>query len=321
MNVRVSIDRPASSLIYNAGQEFTGWLAYEASADQKPEFTIDGVPVNVTCYRREDVERILSRKRVVGWTFHLDPLRTFGQKQRTLELKVRLGDQWIHTRHFFKSKNLMAADCASSLFFMHIPKTAGTALRQFVDFAFSAYPSLFVYGDPPGLSLTQVLGPFREFAMTRELIFGHYDFGFARELYGSNPKVVTILRDPQELVRSYLDFVPEPAPQFVDNPLTRHICGLSYVEPFGLISAAHLEMALRTIDRHFYILQQDRLQEFADHFSQLFGLPHFAVPRINTADRNTRIEGVKLPVDLRYDMQLYEACRNRSVNFLEFLNA
>jgi len=260
-------------------------------------------------------------KHLFGWTFYLGPASTFGQPRRTLELKMRLGDQWSCTRHFLKSKNLMPAERASPLFFMHIPKTAGTALRQFVDFAFDGFPSLNVYGHPHGISAPQATGPMREFTFTRELIFGHYDFDFARRLGGHNPKVVTIFRDPRELVRSYQDFVAEPVPQFLDNPLTRHVCGFSYTEPFGLISAAHLEMALRNVDHHFYILQQDRLQQYADHLSQVFGLPHFVVPRINDTDRSAKTDRATLPVDVRYDMQLYEACRDRPVDFIEFLNA
>ncbi len=321
MEVKFHIDRPAGSLINNISQEFTGWLSSDALADEPLEATIDGAAVEIACCRREDVEQRLPGKRVIGWAFHLDPARTFGQTRRTLELKLRLGDRWSSVRHYFKSKNLMPANRASPLFFMHIPKTAGTALRQFVDVAFSEYPSLLAYGDAPGVDLVRILGPLREFAQTRELFFGHYDLNFALELYEHDPKIVTIFRDPRELTRSYLEFAADPAPQLLDNPLTRHVCGLSYAEPFGLVSQEHLETALGRIHRHVYILQQDRLQEYADHVCQLFGLPHFAIPRINAADAKARSIRTDLPVDIRYDMQLYAACRDRPVDFLDFLNA
>ena len=322
MKVHIAFNRPASFLIHNLGQEICGWITAPRHAQGLClQFAIDGEPIRAECYRREDVERVHPGQYVIGWTLWLDPAKTFAQPRRTVALTINLGNEWTYTRHFYKSRTLMPEGRDTPLYVMHIPKTAGTALRTYFDFAFSEFPSLFVYGHPPGIPLDLIATSHKRFTQTRDLIFGHFDFGLVRLLSDGHPKVVAIFREPQELVRSYLAFATQPVAQFLDNPLVRHVCGLSYEEPFGLISAKHLDMALRFIERHFYIVQQNNLQGFVDEVSNIFGLERFAVPRINVSASPSAQTQPTIPVDIRFDTQLYEACRQRSQSFLEFLNA
>lgn len=317
----IHFDRPASFLVQNLNQEITGWLAIPPDAAAFiPQFAIDGEVVVPDLYQRADVERRLREHHVIGWTLRLDPVRTFRQERRTFEFSVRLGEAWFYSKRYFKSRSLMSAGNDSPLYFMHIPKTAGTALRQFTDFAFSEFPAMFIYEHAPGIAPEHVMGSHRSFAKTRELFFGHFDFGFPLRLDDSKPKIITIFRKPEELVRSYLNFNAAPVVEFLDNPLVRHVCGLSYASPFGLITANHLDYALHLADRYFHVIQQGDLQQFADEVTASFGLPHFEVPRINMTAVETDIPKSALSVDLRYDTVLYERCRQRSRSFIEFLD-
>ena len=322
-NVKFHVDRPASFLLNNLSQEFTGWLAVPKSFDMSAlQFAIGGEPIDVQFCERPDVQQHRPDLLCVGWAFHLDHKVMFGQPRRTLELKVCRGDDCVYSRHFYKSKDLMPAGRNSPLFFMHIPKTGGTALRQFIDCAFGSLPSMLLYGDFPGFPLARFSDEHWQLAKTRELIFGHYDFDFVRSVTDVNPKIVIVFRKPLDLIRSYLLFNANPAPEFLDNPLVRHICGLSYTAPFGMISEHHLQMALHLVERHFYVLQQENLQQFADAVTTAFALPRFQIPQINQNPGVVTPPATALPFDVSFDQQLYDACRRYpSSDFLEFLNA
>ena len=319
MSVHVHFDRPAGPLVQNLVQEFCGWIAIPKHAkDQKLEFLIDGAPIAAQRYQRPDAERIWGGSHVEGWTFWLDQTTTFQRARRTLEFSVRVGGHPVYKRHFYKSRSLMPRDRDGALYFMHIPKTAGTALRAYVDFAFKEFASCMVYGQFPGVSVDEVTGTYRSMASSRELFYGHFDFALVQELRDNNPKIVTVFREPDELIQSYLSFHPDPVPVFLDNPLTRHVCGLSYAPPFGLIRAEHLDMALRRIES-FHIVQQPCLQQFADELSLTFGLARFILPRVNVGSRTNAPSN--LPFDISFDIKLYQACQHRWQPFLSFLDS
>jgi hypothetical protein len=322
MRVKFHLDRPASILLDNLCQEFTGWLALPQPGDLSTlRFALDGELIQVQFLERPEVQQRHPDSLVVSWSFRLDHRVMFGQPRRTLQLEVWHGGECVYSRHFYKSKDLMPAERNSPLFFMHIPKTAGTALRQFTDYAFASLPSMLLYGDFPGFPLANFGDEHWRLAKTRELIFGHYDFDFVRTLNEINPKIVTIFRNPLDLIHSYLRFEANPAPEFLDNPLVRHVCGLSYTAPFGLISEQHLQEALRLADRHFFVVQQENLQAFADSVTTAFALPDFEVPQINRNPDMQAAMPTTLPFDVSFDLQLYQACRYPTCDFLHFLNA
>ncbi len=306
----------------NLSQEFCGWIAISGHAkDQELEFAIDGTPVTAQCYRRQDVEQLWPGWYVRGWTFWLDLTPELRRARRTLEFSVRLGGQCLHKRRFYKSRSLMPEGNDGALYFMHIPKTAGTALRAYVDYAFKEFSSLLVYGHFPGINAGDIAGTYRSVARTRELFFGHFDCALPDELQDSNPKIVTVFRQPDELIRSYLRFGPDSNPIFLDNPLTRHVCGLSYAPPYGLITAKHLDLALLRIERHFHVVQQANLQQFADELSVTFGLPRFVLPRVNVNPNSDAGEPPTMPFDISFDTRLYDACRQHWRPFSSFLDA
>lgn len=320
MGFHIHVDRPTGFLIKNLQQEFTGWLASEdVLGEGTLSFIVDGEEIKPVLYPRDDVEQAFPGKHALGWTFHLDHRAIAGNKRRTLELVVRCGD-YEHRRRFYKSKELMPTGNNSPLFFMHIPKTAGTALRQFVDYAFNGFPSLAIYGDYPGIEAEIALDAYWNFTHSRELIFGHYAFDFAQTVHAQNPKVVTIFRDPEEMVRSYQSFNANPNPAFMDNPIVRHVAGVGYTLPFGAISPEHLNAALCIAERNLYVIDDRSLQAFADQVSETFAIPFFEIPRINQNNSTGNGAGGALPFDVRYDMALYKACLSKPVRFTDFLD-
>lgn len=315
----VHVDRPKGFLINNLSQEFTGWLAVDRPANPATlQITIGGVAVDAALYPRPDVEQALQGQAAVGWTFHLDRRTLMNRSQRTIELVLR-HERTVCRRHFFKSKALMTADNGSPMFFMHIPKTAGTALRQYTDFAFSDFPSLAIYGDYPGVLTSDAMRHI-EFTRSRELIFGHFGFDFTKDIAGDNPKVITVFRDPAEMIRSYLKFNASPDMEFLDNPLVRHVSGVGYAPPPGTIGPEHLDAALRIAERHLYVIANNKLQAFADQVSDAFAVPRFEIPQINTNTTASVSPNANLPFDVRYDRQLYDACLARADDFIDFVN-
>jgi len=318
--VTVHFDLPTSPLIFNLAQQFAGWIASAEPLDvAQLRFVAEGQPLVVEFRRREDVERAMPGSWVSGWSCTLD---TFALRRtaRSVNLQLLLSDRLLYSRMFLKTRHLLPGVHNAPLFFMHVPKTAGTALRHIVDYAFASFPSLLVYGDAPGVSSDEVISTYNRFVDSREILFGHFDFALAQQFGGAEPKVITVLREPKAMVRSYLEFTPEPAGQMLDNPQVRHLCGLSYQEPFGLVTRQHLELALRRSASNCYMIQQDRLQEFADLLTRSFGLPPYRVERVNETVAALPAASEPVSVDLRYDTELYATCRNVSRDFFEFLD-
>jgi hypothetical protein len=321
--ISLHFDLPRNILICNLGQQFAGWVASPEPlhfADLR--FRIDGEEIEPVLVRREDVEQAMPACQCTGWHFMLDRRSTWHRAARTMIVEAVMGAQVVAKRAFWKSRALLQPERNGPLYFMHIPKTAGTALRHIVDYVFADLPSLLVYGDAPGVDLAEALMLPESFLASREIVFGHFDFNFTRALTGDvAPKIVTSLRHPSELVRSYLTFTSEPDAKVLDNPLVRHFSGIGYLEPFGGITDEHFQIALHHALEHCFIVPQEHLQLFADDLATLFDLPPYCLDRVNESPNEQNGLRAPHPVDLRFDTELYAACRGRTRSFVDFLNA
>jgi hypothetical protein len=78
------------------------------------------------------------------------------------------------------------------LYYIHIPKTAGTSLRSFL--------RNMIYGDKICEVYSQIRdlneAEYRKSVKNREIYFGHFSYGFHKLLKDKNPSYVTVLRDP-----------------------------------------------------------------------------------------------------------------------------
>lgn len=320
-DLKLHIDLPRGVLINNLGQQMVGWIASTLPLDvQALRLRVNGEEIPFGLTRREDVERALPGHQAIGWHFLLDRRLSFDTPRRLLKLEVVIDGCVRARRVFCTSRHLLAAKQNSPLYFMHIPKTAGTALRHLVDYVFAGVPSLLVYGDAPGVAVGDVPWLPRTFLDSREIVFGHFDFGLARLLSGT-PKIVTVLRRPSELMRSYIEFSAEPQAEFLDNPMVRYLSGIGYMVPFGGVTEEHFRTALHHVREYCFVAVQERLQEFADELVALFELPPYVLDRVNETVAKAIVAKPLLPVDIRFDVELYAACCDRRRSLVEFLDA
>jgi hypothetical protein len=317
----VHIDRPAGVLIQNLRQVFTGWMAVSDADDLGAlRIEIDDNPVDVNWWVREDVGVRLQGLSTRAWSAQMD-LERLDDKRRVLTFDVLLHGTCVYRRRFLKSRALLDERHASPLFFMHVPKAAGTSFRQFVDHIFQDLPNLFVYGHFPGITSDRVELLRQAFRDSRELVYGHIGFNFIQDFGGARPKAVLLLRDPHRLVDSYRRFAPQADTRFLDNPYVRHLAGAPASLPYGDVTQAHFEQARSRLDTCVFPLAITQLQSFADRLTEAFDLPRFPIPQINRNDMPTR-DGVHgMPARLQFDEQVYAACMERQRDFFEFLDA
>jgi len=83
------------------------------------------------------------------------------------------------------------------IIFLHIPKTAGTTLRNFICAQYAAEKILPIYPDKRFMDLESFRQLSAEKKDTADLFIGHFSYGFHNNLSGNRPyKYATILREP-----------------------------------------------------------------------------------------------------------------------------
>lgn len=90
----------------------------------------------------------------------------------------------------------------STLFFMHIPKAAGTSVRTALDAAIGARLVLAYPGNPRFDLDATLTAPLPE----RAVVFGHYNWGL-HFLFRQEPRYATILRDPVQRIWSWYRYM------------------------------------------------------------------------------------------------------------------
>lgn len=219
-----------------------------------------------------------------------------------------------------------------TLFFLHIPKTAGTSLYQ-------------IFAEQyPGGRLVPAYPPFAEgsrdaaiaaLANGAEVFFGHLNFGVHR-LLGVPGRYLTMLRQPVDRVASYFNhqrrhphaehypmvsrgvtlqqFVSQRVTVETNNHMTRMVAG--YLEPGYLDDPGVLERALRNLRQDFVFAGiTERFDESLAMMAECLGWesrPPGAAPRANRTPERNRTE---LDLDTRrlierdnlLDLALYRA--------------
>ena len=85
------------------------------------------------------------------------------------------------------------------LYYIHIPKTAGTSFRSFLKNAIYGDKLYEVYADVGYWNAREYRLLIRDY----KVFFGHFSFGFHTLLKDTNPSYVTILRDPIARIVSF----------------------------------------------------------------------------------------------------------------------
>lgn len=87
------------------------------------------------------------------------------------------------------------------LFFIHIPKTAGTSVRRALEDA-APQRLLPVYNDQPNRTLDHAIAR----AHANSIVFGHFSYGLHTK-FDASPVYATVLRTPVDRVVSWYNYV------------------------------------------------------------------------------------------------------------------
>jgi hypothetical protein len=234
--------------------------------------------------------------------------------------------------------------------FLHIQKTAGTAIRQSLADSLPEgqvgflYPGFSGHG-PRWITLEEfgVMSPRRRSEL--KYLIGHLYFGM-HGLFPNGAKYFTFVRDPVARVRSQYwqhslhvaehitklmgcplsEVVNRALTDEYDNLQTRMISGLRpHLVPIGTVGEAHLEVALRNLDQHFDFVGvvENMAQDWPAllAYLNLHDIP-LVVENVTTVNRQKRhagddadyakIDWDRVAENNRIDILLYEEIRRRT---------
>lgn len=299
---------------------------------------VDGVEIGCTMTRhhRPDVQAALGVPAMSG--FYLD-LSNMGLPKWEIEVELRLPDGAALEQSPIRVRPEPAGRWQGrpTVAFMHIVKTAGTALRNAVSQNFRPSETAMLYWDPPGIAESDVkLMPARERAELK-LVFGHFPYGIHRDLVAPYT-YATFVRHPIARVISYYhhairmnmphafegerrltlpEMLEAGTNADMDNTMVRKFAGLQDWDlPCGGVTRDIYELAVENAGREFSFIgfQEHAEQDFPALF-KFFGWdePHagWAVERANdggyTSSLDERAEWVKAIVKFdAWDLLLYE---------------
>lgn len=182
-----------------------------------------------------------------------------------------------------------------TLLFLHVPKTAGSALRASLSQIYPPSEQVFLYegqGPAPSIHIEDFAGLPTADRQRLRFIAGHFHYGLHADVPRPS-RYVTIIRDPIDRIASHYDHYRRVAglrPDTragaegraiidqqmtledwgfglqrleADNEIVRRIAGRTTV-PFGHCTDDMLEEAIKHVDEHFVrVLVQERLAESA----------------------------------------------------------
>jgi hypothetical protein len=219
---------------------------------------------------------------------------------------------------------------AGPLIFLHIPKTAGTSLRNVFEEEYGAKHCLQVYTHTP-----KFFDAIRPRAKRAKVIYGHVSYGI-HEILEVQGEYVTFLRDPIERVISFYRHQARDPQSFfyqqiqegltlramlesevchqLNNHMTRIISGYPHIAMVD--DDAVLEQALVHIDQYFrFVGIIEQMPESVERMGRSLQWRRVhKVPRLNTASNHTKIDEKTIACVRRYnrlDMALYERVQSR----------
>ena len=220
------------------------------------------------------------------------------------------------------------------LYYIHIPKTAGTSLRAFLRDKIYGSKMCEVYSDTRHWNSEQYMA-IRDY----EVFYGHFYFGFHWLLGDKNPSYVTVLRNPVERVISFYkhhklneqatyhrmierenlslrDFV-EATSSETSNQMVRMLSS-DHGQNVQIKSRRLLWEARKNIEQYFLFTgMTERLTEVAAFVSQFYGmkLDDVSLPWLNvltltgfSLDPTTRM-AIESANEL--DLELYDGIGTR----------
>jgi Domain of unknown function (DUF4118)/Sulfotransferase family len=221
-----------------------------------------------------------------------------------------------------------------TVLYMHIAKTAGTALRETIVNNYKQSEIAYIYPEPPGFPV----GDLRDLPLAQRAQFrfvvGHFQYGIHNEI-PNDYAYFSIVRNPLHRVRSHYNFFVEYKSPIVarnghvksleevlegkltvdlDNLLVRCFAGVNERHfPPGTINAEIYELARHHAEKEFlYIGQQERLADAYSCLQEKLGW-HWRLPpemmnrgSYSREDRMADAEAALIKRFNSWDLKLYE---------------
>jgi hypothetical protein len=263
---------------------------------------------------REDVCSALSLPGTFGFSIPLTALADLGER---ISVHDRTGAVLSGGLDLTVTQDGGDAPPIGTSIFMHIPKTAGTSLRNQIASVLRYSETLLVYpGSDVGISIEELAAMPVYQKLQFRLVYGHFYFGLHR-LIPQHVAYVTFLRAVASRIRSSVmhhatngtEFgrdgesispsvaINEGTEEEFDNLMTRSIAGVTRKQvPLGRMGSTELEMAIANIKRQFaFIGRYETVDADADALCRMFGA---AAPKLSvdnrTADRPILYSGEEL---------------------------
>lgn len=330
----VHFDCPSPGFQPSGLFQCVGWVL-KAHADDTIEFKINGVAVDqVHWHDRPDAARDYPEMHTAGFTFWVDVNGHVGPESKALALTAHVNGPAVGTRYL----RVLREDDARTktlFYFLHVPKTGGTAVLSRLREATANLKLLEVYDYEGAFTPDQlrVLSP--RSLQKFDLIYGHFDYGM--HVICENPhRYLTILRDPFDFVvsqyffpkyvlreplhtnqRSIFDFLRNN-PGHLDNSFCRILCGdIPFDQP---LTHADYDRALANMDRDFaFVGMRERLPESMAQISGLLGVnlvnglrgENITPATPERANLDMRALRAATEDRLQYDLMLYEEVGRR----------
>jgi hypothetical protein len=217
---------------------------------------------------------------------------------------------------------------ARPVIFLHIPKTAGTSLRQSIAHVYSEERCLFVY-DPAFFTDPEQAAAMRERAGRADVVFGHMSYG-VHESLGLEARYVTVLREPVARVASFfrhqardeqseyygdiaagmtlVDLLRSEKCHQVNNHMCRILSGRH--TDAAVFDRQELTLAWANVDTQFLAVGlTERLDRSVEAFGRALGWP--AAPSVPLLNADPEPDRYPLDEETRAEIERYNALDQR----------
>ncbi len=277
--------------------EVYGWTCDADHPSQPVLVTIflDRRPVaNVAAvYHRPDVAETMSCSGSHGFYVDLSPYFPVN-REALIDVRLPNGASLVNAPAVMRVPAIMPRRRRPTVLFMHIPKTAGTAVREAIAANFVQSEIAYLYPGPPGFPITDLSALPLEQRRAFRIVIGHFQFGM-HEALPQESEYITIVREPCARILSQYAYLLQTQPELItdreghvtglleifekqltvdfDNAMVRCFGGVDEREfPPGSLTQAIYERAVRHLHTAFsYVGHQETSEQSYEWLRQHYG--------------------------------------------------